>query len=309
MADVLTATADPTFAHVLLRTEFTATGSTTALIERSIDGGVTWVTVRGGDAVQLIGPAPSAGPRIGYLYDTEAPFNVALLYRSTNNLGTVTTAGPVTIVVADGVSWMKDPARPWANLKISECVKNAFDVTCAPQPVEPAIFLVYSGLGTQTRAADATLFPILNRTRPADVYAKRKDVSTSWQIASVTLTAINSIVTFYAWGGPIFLQLDPTFGWPDRYYQPGNVDEQRMSGDLTQPMRSWPVPITVVDAPVGPAQGTAENNWCVIAATYPTWADLFASGFTWGDVVGGGAVAADGYGFGPYGDGPYGDGG
>lgn len=308
MADVLTATVDNTYAHVLLRTEFTATGSLTAVVERSADGGVTWTAVRG-SPLTLVGPAPGAGSRIAYVYDSEAPFNVAITYRSTNNLGTVTTAGPVTITVASGVSWMKDPARPWANLKISECVRNPYDVGCTPTPAEPALFLVFSGLGTQTRASDATLFPILNRSRPADVFAYRKDVVTSWQVASVTLTAVNSMVTFYALGGPIFLQLDPAFGWPDRYYQPGDVEEQRLSGDLTQPFRLWPAPLTVIDAPVGAAQGVVQNTWCGLKAGYSTWADLAATGLTWGDVVSGAAESPEGYGFGPYGFGPYGDGG
>jgi len=308
MADVLTATVSNTYAHVLLRSEFSATGSQTATVERSIDGGVTWTAVRG-NPLTLVGPDPGAGNRIGYVYDSEAPLNTALMYRSTNNLGTVTLAGPVTITVASGVSWLKDPARPWANLQISQCVRNAVDVGCAPVPAEPALFLVYGGLGDQGRAVDATLFPVLNRPRPGDVYAYRKDVVTSWQVASVTLTALNSLVTFYAWGGPIFLQLDPLYGWPDRYYQPGDVGEQRLSGDLTLPFRVWPVPLTAVDMPVGMAQGTALNNWCAIKDTYPTWADLQATGLTWGDVVSGAAVAASGYGFGPYGSGPYGDGG
>lgn len=308
MANLLTATVDNTYAHVLLHVEYDAIGSTTAVVERSADGGVTWTAVRG-SPLTLVGPDPAAGQRIANVYDSEAPFNTALTYRATSNFGVVVTAGPVTITVASGVSWMKDPARPWANLKISECVRNAFDVGCLPAPAEPALFVVYSGLGDQSRASDATLFPILNRSRPADVYAYRKDVVTSWQVASVTLTAANSIVTFYALGGPIFLQLDPSYGWPDRYYQPGDVNEQRLSGDLTQPFRLWPAPLTVVDQPAGAAQGVVENTWCALKATYGTWGNLAATTLTWGNVVAGDAIATDGYGFGPYGDGPYGDGG
>jgi len=308
VADLLTATVQDPYAAVLLRTEFSATGSLTATVERSDDGGMTWTTVRGGNPLTLVGPAPGAGNRVGYLFDTEAPLNTPLRYRSTNNLGTVTLAGPVTITVASGVSWMKDPARPWADLQISQCVKNPVDAVLCPQPEEPALFLVYGGLGDQTRAADATLFPILNRSRPADAYAYRKDPGTSWQIATVTLAARESVETFYAWGGPIFLQLDPLFGWPDRYYQPGDVGEQRMSGDLRQPFRLWPAPLTVVDAPIGPAQGTVQNNWCLVKDTFPTWASFTATGLTWDQVQQGLAapVPVGGYGFGAYGDGPYG---
>lgn len=289
MADVLTATPDPATASVLLRSEFTATGSTTAVVERSTDGGTTWATVRGGDSLDLVGPVPAPGNRIGYLYDTEAPLDVPLTYRSTNNLGTVTIAGPVTIV-SSGYGWLKDPARPWADLRIDGCAGTAVPRPCDDPLTEPAISVVGAGLGTESYAADAGLFPILNRARPGDVYARRKDAVTSWRVVSKTLASMNSLEVFYAAGGPVFIQLPPVWGWPDRYYQPGDADVSRLGPVLSQPYRFWDVPLTVVDAPVGGAQGTADNNWCALAGAYPTWADLAATGLTWGDVVEGDAL-------------------
>jgi hypothetical protein len=288
MANLLTATVENQFAHVLLRTEFSATGSLTATIERSADGGATWTTVRG-TPITLVGPDPVAGNRIGYLYDTEMPLDVAINYRSTDNLGTVTTAGPVT-VVSSGLAWLKDPARPWANVRIDDCSDTPVPTQCDTPLSEPAVSLVGDGLGTEEYAGDFTLFPILNRPRPADVYAFRKDATTSWRVVSKTLTSMNTLNTFYAWGGPILLQLPPIYGWPDRYYQPAEVVVSRLSNDLRVPYRMWDVPLTVVDAPVGAAQGTCENNWCIIGDTYPTWGDLTATGLTWGDVVEGEAA-------------------
>lgn len=288
MANVLTATVENAFAHVLLRTEFSATGSLTAVVERSDDGGVTWTEVRG-SPVTLVGPDPGAGNRIGYLYDTEMPLDVAVQYRSTNNLGTVTTAGPVT-VVSSGFGWLKDPARPWANVRIDDCTDTPVPTMCATPLTEPAVSLIADGLGAEEYAGDFTLFPVLNRPRPADVYAYRKDATTSWRILSKTLTSMDTLNTFYAWGGPIFLQLPPAYGWPDRYYQPAEVVVSRVSNILTVPYRMWDVPLTVVDAPVGAPQGTCENNWCILGTTYATWAALNATGLTWGDVVEGDAA-------------------
>lgn len=288
MANVLTATVENAFAHVLLRTEFSATGSLTAVVERSDDGGVTWTEVRG-SPVTLVGPDPGAGNRIGYLYDTEMPLDVAVQYRSTNNLGTVTTAGPVT-VVSSGFGWLKDPARPWANVRIDDCTDTPVPTMCATPLTEPAVSLIADGLGAEEYAGDFTLFPVLNRPRPADVYAYRKDATTSWRILSKTLASMDTLNTFYAWGGPIFLQLPPAYGWPDRYYQPAEVVVSRVSNILTVPYRMWDVPLTVVDAPVGAPQGTCENNWCILGTTYATWAALNATGLTWGDVVEGDAA-------------------
>ena len=220
--------------------------------------------------------------------------NTPVRYRSTNNLGTVTTAGPVTVTTAAGESWLKDPARPWANVRIDLCAttpSDAITLVCdTPAPDEPAAVLVAAGLGDETYAGDFTLFPILNRTRPADVFAYRKDVVTSWRIVSRTLATMNTLLTFYAWGGPILIQVPAAYGWPDRYYQPGDVAVSRLSVALDVPLRLFTVPLTAVDAPVGPVQGTCENNWCGVDAAYATWANLTATGLTWGDIVEGDAV-------------------
>lgn len=310
MADLLTATVQNPYAQVVLRSEFTATGSLTAHVERSDDGGVTWVDVRGGNLLDLVGPVPGAGPRIGYLVDTEMPLDVAVRYRSTNNLGTVTLAGPVT-VVSSGFNWLKDPARPWANLRFDDCSGTTVPAQCDTPLEEPALTLVGGGLGAEGYEGDFNLFPILNRARPADVWAYRKDAVTSFRLLSKTLTTRNSLEVFYAWGGPIFIQLQPVYGWADRYYQPSRPEVSRLSDDLRVPLRFWDVPLTVIDAQVGAAQGTVQNNWCAIKDLYPTWADFVGVGLTWGDVQEGDAIpaVAEGYGFGPYGSGPYGDGG
>lgn len=305
MTDALTASPDPTFAHVLLSLSFTATASATATVERSADGGVTWTAVRG-SPLTLIGPAPSAGDRLAYVYDTEAPLNTALLYRATSNLGVVISTGPVAVTIADGISWLKDPARPWANVRISLCAKTVPEAACTPVPAEPAVFIVENGLGSETYAADAGLFPVLNRARPADVYARRKDAVTSWQVVSSTLTAMNTLNTFYAAGGPVFLQLDPDYGWPDRYYQPGDVDVARVSKILSRPMRLWSVPLTVIDSFPGAGQGVFEETWCLVDAQYGTYQQQTNTGLTWGQVVSGAAAPAPltGYGSGIYGGPP-----
>lgn len=291
MADVLTATVENQFAHVRLRLEFSTSTpfNSPAVVERSTDGGVTWTVVRG-SPVPLVFPQ-FLGPDIGYLYDAEAPFDTPLLYRATSRAGVVITAGPVMVALADGTGWLKDPARPWANLRFDNCLGTSVPAACTPPLAEPAISLVGDGLGPEEYPGDFTLFPVLNRPRPVDVYAFRKDVVTSWRLLSKTLASLNSLRTFYAWGGPILIQLDPAYGWADRYYQPAEVVVSRLTDtDLRVPYRMWDVPLTAVDAPVGAAQGTCENNWCIIADTYATWGDLTATGLTWGDVVEGDAA-------------------
>lgn len=286
MANTIVATVDTATASVSLFVQFDGATNTEALVERTIDGGVTWVAVRGGDPLGLIGADPGALTRTGYLTDTEMPLDVAVQYRATSNgTSTVVTSAVVT-VDSDGYSWLKDPARPWADVRLDPC--ETPQQACA-EPTEPAVTAVL--LGDEAYDADATLMPVLNRSRPGDVYAFRKDAETSATFVSKTLDAATTMNIFWAWGGPILLQLPPEWGWADRYYQPGQVTASRLSGrDNRKPYRLWGTPLTVVDAPVGPAQGTAENNWCTVADCYATYADFVASGLTWGDVMEGDAA-------------------
>ncbi len=145
--------------------------------------------------------------------------------------------------------------------------------------------LIASGLGDEEYAADASLFPILNRARPADVWGYRKDAVTSFQIVSKTLASQATLNTFWAWGGPILLQFPAVYGWADRNYQPGQVKESRLSKDLRIPYRLWETPLTVIDAQAGGAQGNQLNNWCYIKGKYATWAGLTATGLTWGQII------------------------
>lgn len=288
MATTLTATAQPQFSQVILRAEITTFGPVFETIERSADGGATWTQIR-------VSPVESVGADLGistlwiaYAVDIEMPLDTPLIYRSTDSAtGSVATA--MVTVSSNGQAWLKDPARPWATIGMLNCAP-VIPFGCVA-PDEPAVSLVGAGLGTETYAADANLFPILNAPHPADVYALRKDATTSWRVVSHTLLAQNTLRDFYAPGGPIFIQLDPVYGWPDRYYQPMNIDVSRLSIDLTRPQRFWDVPLVTVDAPVGPAQGTCEANWCIIDDTYATYALLAANGLTWGDVMEGDAAS------------------
>jgi hypothetical protein len=132
------------------------------------------------------------------------------------------------------------------------------------------------------------------------------------KIFSKSLAALEAVETLFTGGGPIQIQTPAEYGLPDIVVQPGDLSETYISRDQRRPYRIWDAPWTIVDTPLGPGQGTAEANWCIIAETFPTYADLTASGFTWGQVASGEATqapAVDGYGEGLYGDGPYGDGG
>lgn len=168
-----------------------------------------------------------------------------------------------------------------------------FSVTALPVPIDDPVWVGYQD---KVRAMDAGLFPVLDRERPADVYARRKDIVTGCLFLTRTLPQLTEVYDLYTVGGPLLFQtpeiygMDQPYGQQDRYFQPGDLTESYISQDQRKPLRLWSVPLTAVDLPVGLPQGTDDANWCAIEAKYPTYADLTATGLTWGAIAAGGAV-------------------
>lgn len=175
--------------------------------------------------------------------------------------------------------------------------------------------IAWIGFQDKTRAADAAVYSTLNEETPSSVYGRRKDITTSGLFLSRTADGIRAVYELYTAGGPLLWQvpavyvMDRFYGQKDRYYQPGDLEEQYLTNDQRKPVRLWTVPLTAVEAPVGRPQGTDDANWCAVRDTYGTFADLTDSGYTWGEVDSGEATAGTvpgEYGGGAYGDGPYG---
>jgi hypothetical protein len=250
-----------------------------------------------------------------YVSDHEAPLDVQVWYIVASGPTNVAmTAGPF-VIPSNGYVWLKDPGRPWADLRLDLCATPSNGQDCGT----PEDALAWVGFGDRDRAEDAGLFPILNKERPADVYARRKDIVSSAAFLSRTIPAIDSVYELFTAGGPIMIQvaslygMDNPYGITDRYWQPAVLKESLVYQDQRKPWRRWSVPVTCVDQPIGEPQGTDDANWCVIEETYPTFDDLTNTGYSWGSVANGtagqGPPPSDGYGEGLYGTGPYGDGG
>jgi hypothetical protein len=223
----------------------------------------------------------------GVYYDTTAPLDVPLTYQVTANDGTFSQCSGS--IDSGGLVWFKDPARPWANFSADLCVEPT--TIGDPDCVAPVGTISLIRFGEEERAADATLFPILNTEFPIDVFGRRKGVTTSVQFASRTCEAIDQVYTLFTAGGPIFIQAPAAYCWPDRYLQPGDLKMTYISPDQRKPWRMWEVPLTEL-APVfvNSAQGTVCANWCGIEENYATFADLTATGLSWLEIAQGDAL-------------------
>lgn len=284
----LTATADNTHADIELLINFDAfTTSNQVTIVRIHPDGSEYI-VRGGYRIVTFPTTLDY-----FLIDTEAPLDTAVTYRAYEDVDgqdpatNTITSGSVTIT-SGGYNWFKDPSRPWANVRVDLC--DSMTTPCTGLGDDASLLR----LGTRNRGPDATIVPILDRELPADIWARRKGITSNIIFLTRTLAAIDDIYTLFTAGGPLLLQLQPEFGWDDAYWQPGELQEEYVVTDQRVPYRRWTVPITQVDrpSPTTAAQGTVCANWCLIETTYATSATLQATGFTWLDVADCTAVGA-----------------
>lgn len=217
----------------------------------------------------------------GYFYDTTMPLDVPVTYRATTNDNLVSTC--TSTIDSGGFVWLKDPGRPWANIRMDLCTTPTPPASPDCAPPEEAIALVQ--FGTEVRAADANLFPYLGAETPGDVYSRRKAPTTSITFASRTCEAVDAIYTLFTAGGPLLIQAPAVYCWPDRFVQPGDLQMEYISRDQRKPWRLWSAPLAVVSAPsIVNNQGVVGQTWCAVADTYPTYTALTASGLTWGDI-------------------------
>lgn len=270
--------------YAVIDVDFTAAPGTNTsyLLERATSPAGPYVTI----AVA----APLLAERAVYT-DSTAPFDTLLYYRATGDqTGAVTTytAGPLDQA---GQVWLKDPLRPWADVALDFC--DAAQSGHVPGCAQPTPELVWVGLGDEVWEADVGLFAVLNSETPADVWGLRKFAAGSMTFFTRSLDAIERVYDLFTAGGPLLLQLPPEYGVGDRFIQPGNLTQSRISRDQRRPERRWEAPFTVVDRPLGPAQGTACANWCALPDAYPTYGDLPA-GLTFADLAAGDVLCPDG---------------
>lgn len=255
-----------------------------AFVERGLSATGPWVRI--GQAATVAGS--------GFFYDNTVPFDTPVWYRFVygdpgSEIISPTIVGPLTLV-GTGAVVLSDPLRPWADLEFQFCAtpQLAFSAICSFNGPD----LVWTRFGDRIRDSDAGLFPILDAERPADVFARRKDHAGSIEFLTRSLTAIQSVYELFTVGGPLYLRAPDAYGATDFTIQPGPLTEAFLSPTVDQrkPWRLWTAPYVVVDQPLGPQQGTDCANWCAVEAAFPTFADLTATGDTWGDVASGTTV-------------------
>ncbi|MFK3734074.1 hypothetical protein ACI2LJ_27835 [Streptomyces sp. NPDC088090] len=225
--------------------------------------------------------------QVGATYDTTPSDGIPTWYRWTGDPGgTTIVQGPITPASTGDAVCVRDPLRPWASLVMGFCATpEALNAAACGTGGDP---FVWGGWGAKVRRADAGLFDRFDSETPADVYGRRKNLDTSIRFLTKTDAARRAVADLFSWGGPLQITAPAAYGWEPYTVQPGDLTEGYLSDTIDQrwPHRLWSAPATVVDdGAVGPIQGTVCANWCQVAATWPTYADMTASGGTWLDIL------------------------
>lgn len=267
----LTVTPDLPIALMRIHVDYVATAGTqlTADLYRGLSATGPWEFIR---ALDLLGQE-------AYTVDNTMPLDTPVWYRTVADTGHELIDGPETIVTAGGAGWLRDPGRPWADIELTIC--ETPDAFC-----DPVDALSWIGFETFGRPTDANLFEILNDEYPADIWARRKNLTTGIRFLSRTLAMKQKVYELFTAGGPLFLQLPPEYGWDDDFFQTtAPLTEEYLSRDQRRAERRWTAPIRTVRRPQGPIQGAICTTWCDVNSAFATYADLTAAAGDWGDVA------------------------
>lgn len=253
----LTATYDPVLSRMRLHLSG-GLSSVTAGFARSIDGGVTFTTIRGASSVPVTGVGLDA-----LADDYEFPAGVSITYRATKydiagNPISGISAIPITQDLA--VVWLKVPAAPFLN-----------------QPV------VVADRSEVTRRSRSALFDVVGRTLPVMVGDVASSQAFTLELITETPADERNLDYLFASGEVVFLHLPSTVEhFPGGYFAVGDVSRETTL--RASPRRVWTVPLTEVAQP-GPAVVGSAYTWTSTIAEYATWTAVIAGNATWADLL------------------------
>jgi hypothetical protein len=254
MAYAITATTDAANARV----QVSVTGATdaTGYIQR-LDATGASANIRNGEPATYTAGAWTD-------YDYEAPMDVPVSYRVLSaDLTTVqaSTAGTVTLA-SNGATWLKHPSQPTLNgvLKVTS-------------------------LDNLLRKVPQGVFYVQGRPLPVVTSGRRFAPTGDLICYTETLAERQWLLNLLTSGQVLLLSTPDGYGLGNLYVSVGDVPEDRKTPIVDNPVRSWTLPLTVTDRPVGVSTAGTGNTWADVLTYYPTWADVVRTKATWGDLV------------------------
>lgn len=211
-------------------------------------------------------------------YDTEAPLQTAVYYQL-QSCSTSTTLTSNTVIIESGADgWLKDPLRPYRDIKLDNCTVH--NVQCLS--TDANVFFQY--LATETYPSASGVFPIVDNARPNVVGQTRKDQQSTLGIVSRKLSDITRIRQLLSPGTQLLLQLPSKYGWGigtwgSDYMQVYDDSAQRLGVDMGKPYRAWALPFTAANAPADVNTGGTGGDTIGVPGTL--YRDSTATGRTY----------------------------
>lgn len=290
MPDII-ATPVPIAGHVLLTVNWSATPAVTfaRVVRISADG--TETVVRPNTSADASGAYMELSAGIAILYDTEAPFDVPLTYRTDALSGSASTAtSSETILTAGGSIWLRDALYPAGNRRITLG-------TNAPLPeCVPGEGIFFRGMDDENFAAQTVNVAINDRQNPSPQVYVRGPKTSALSLICRTFADRDLMFELLVNGTVLLLDLPAKYGYDRRYISVGDVPTSRASRNFTRQWTFMALPYVIVDSPPGLGFGVLGTRWtdlCVEnGGLYDTYADATAAGVTWEQLLYGAGTTA-----------------
>ncbi|MFI2213030.1 hypothetical protein [Streptomyces sp. NPDC020141] len=203
---------------------------------------------------------------IAVITDYEAPVGVPVQWRITTthpsgaSSGRISyTSDPVTLEASDTDVWIKDPGLPARSVRATVGV---------PLP-------------TWTRAARQGVNQVRGRSRPVVIADVRGAPTGSLVLVTATEDDTTALWWVLSAGGPLLIQWPPGWGQRDMYVAVGDVTEAPITRLAEHHDRTWTLPLTEVDRPIGGIAGSADRTWDTVRLSGDTWVDALSAAASW----------------------------
>jgi hypothetical protein len=199
--------------------------------------------------------------------DYEAPLGVPVQWRvillDPSGVARMSyTSDPVTLDAETTDVWLKDPGLPQRSVRVT---------VATPMP-------------TWSRAARQGVNQVRGRALPVAISDVRAGKTGDLTVVTETDADREALWWVLESGSTLLIQWPPAWGEDDIYVSVGDVQAAPVVDYAEFHDRTWVLPLTEVDRPIGGVTGSADRTWQTVKDTNPTWADVLAGASSWLDV-------------------------
>ncbi|MYR43069.1 hypothetical protein [Streptomyces sp. SID5910] len=241
-------------------------------------GGPTWTwsltRIVGGQAAQPVRgwagdlTAQTITGDSAVITDYETPLGVPVQWRirieaPSGSVGSYSyTSDPITLDADPTSVWLKDPGLPQRSCRVT---------VGTPMP-------------TWKQDARQSVSTVRGRRLPIVISDARGGRTGDLTVITETVDEVAALDWVLSSGSVLLLQWPPGWGENDMYVSVGDVSAAPIVDFAEFRDRTWVLPLTEVDRPIGGVTGSADRTWQDVKDDGTTWAEALAGASTWLDV-------------------------